>query len=497
MRKWISKGRQMWKRYLPHVRDRSKVLRVRHINLFFAMTFSLAGAVVIAIVAAWVLAPLLNVGTQTTPPADLTRLALTIAAGVGGVVALVVAYRRQRDLEQGRFVEHFGAAAAQLGNADVAVRMAGVYAMAGVANQTSKLQRQQCIDVLCGYLRLPYSPEIGNNHQSGRTLKMPVLREGGLEEELRFQYRQNDKEVRQTIVRVITAHLQEKATTSWSSNDFDFTGAHLEAPNFDGAFFSGEYTSFYGATFSGQNTAFDGASFSGENTWFDGASFSGEYTSFDGASFSGEYTSFAGATFSGENTWFDGASFSGEYTFFAGVTFSGENTSFAGATFSGENTSFDQASFSGENTFFAGVTFSGENTIFAGATFSGGYSYFAGASFSGEFTSFYGATFSGEYTLFAEVTFNGGRASFIETIFSGEYIWFDGTSFSGDTSFDGASFSGKNTSFKKVDFGDSMVTFDNPKVWSPAPTFDWDRDLTLKPANVRPKDWPPVEQVSV
>ena len=53
MRKWISKG---W-------------IRVRHINLFFAIAFSLAGAVDIAIVAAWVLAPRLNVGTQTTSPA--------------------------------------------------------------------------------------------------------------------------------------------------------------------------------------------------------------------------------------------------------------------------------------------------------------------------------------------------------------------------------------------------------------------------------------------
>lgn len=142
-------------------------------------------------------------GHGDNAPADLTRIALTIAAGVGGVVALVVAYRRQRDLEQGRFVEGFGAAAKQLGDADVAVRMAGVYAMPGAADQTSKLKRQQSIDVLCGYLRLPYSPELGNNHQSGRTIKKPLFRKGGSEEELRFQYRQNDKEVRQTIVRVI------------------------------------------------------------------------------------------------------------------------------------------------------------------------------------------------------------------------------------------------------------------------------------------------------
>jgi hypothetical protein len=38
-------------------------------------------------------------------PIDITRVSLTIVAGVGGVVALVIAYRRQRDIEQSRFVD--------------------------------------------------------------------------------------------------------------------------------------------------------------------------------------------------------------------------------------------------------------------------------------------------------------------------------------------------------------------------------------------------------
>ena len=57
---------------------------------------------------------------------DILGTALIAVVGVGGAVALVVAYRRQRDLEQGRFIERFGAAAARLGNHDPAVRIAGV-----------------------------------------------------------------------------------------------------------------------------------------------------------------------------------------------------------------------------------------------------------------------------------------------------------------------------------------------------------------------------------
>ena len=383
----------MWKRNFPHVREWSTGLRVRHINLFFALVFSLVGAVIIAGSAAWFLAPRLNVGTQPTPPADLTRLSLTIAAGVGGVVFLVVAYRRQRDLEQGRFVEGFGAAAKQLGDADVAVRLAGVYAMAGVADQTSKLKRQQCIDVLCGYLRLPYSPELGNNHQSALILKRPVRRKPGSEEELRFQYRQNDKEVRQTIVRVIVAHLHRKSARPWSSNDFDFTGSHLEEPNFRGATFNGTNTSFDQATFSGTDTSFDQATFSGTDTSFYGATFSGTDTSFDGATFSGTDTSFEGATFNGTDTWFDGA------------TFNGTTTSFNGATFNGTTTWFDEATFNGTTTSFNGATFNGTDTSFDEATFSGATTSFDEATFSGADTSFKGVDFG-----LGRVTFRNPRA---------------------------------------------------------------------------------------
>lgn len=375
MRKWLRKGRQLWERHIParvhlpaRVHDWLKALRVRHINLFFAIVFSLAGAVIIAYGAAGVLAPLLKVNDDPTPPADLTRIALTVAAGVGGVVALVVAYRRQRDLEQGRFVEGFGAAAKQFGDPDPAVRMAGVYAMAGVADQTSKMKRQQCIDVLCGYLRLPYSPELGNNHQSGLTLKKPAGPQGGPEEELRFQYRQNDKEVRQTIVRVIAAHLRKKAAPSWSSLDFNFDESHLEDPDFGeavfngetrfyGVIFSGDTTSFMKASFSGDTTTFKKATFSSKNTWFSGASFSSEDTSFSGVTFSGDITSFGGATFKGDLTWFGGATFSSGLTKFSGATFSGGLTRFRGATFSSKKTDFESAFFVGKDTSFHEANF--------------------------------------------------------------------------------------------------------------------------------------------
>ena len=99
-------------------------------------------------------------------PADLleiVRLALFVTGGLGGVMALVVAYRRQRvvedaneraeEIESREHVklrdERFAAAAALLGNSDSVVRLAGAYAFAGLADDWPE-QRQACINMLCG-----------------------------------------------------------------------------------------------------------------------------------------------------------------------------------------------------------------------------------------------------------------------------------------------------------------------------------------------------------
>ena len=59
--------------------------------------------------------------------------------------------------------ERFATAAGQLGNdKPAAVRLAGVYAMAGLADDWPE-NRQTCVDVLCAYLRLPYEPDPGGD----------------------------------------------------------------------------------------------------------------------------------------------------------------------------------------------------------------------------------------------------------------------------------------------------------------------------------------------
>lgn len=280
-------------------------------------------------------------------PIEVVKTTLTLMAALAAVLTGVYAYRKQR-LSEGdaaradadQLTQRYGTAAEQLGHDKSAVRLAGVYAMARLADDWPN-QRQQCIDVLCAYLRMPSDPDVGLS----------------------------EREVRATIVRTISAHLREHSAVSWTGNDFDFTGAVLHGARFGGATFRA-FVSFISATFSGEDTNFHGATFSGWSASFYGATFSGEFTDFGGATFGGNAV-FAKAQFTGEFTIFENATFSGENTSFIGATFSARSVNFYGATFSGSNTTFERAIFSGAHTDFEGATYSGAHTDFERAEFSG------------------------------------------------------------------------------------------------------------------------------
>jgi hypothetical protein len=102
--------------------------------------------------------------------------------------------------------ERFATAADKLGSDKPhAVRLAGVYAMAGLADDWRENQ-QTCVDVLCAYLRLPYEPDPGDDAPAEKRLDFHATRE-----------------VRHTVIRVINAHLQDGVAGSWQGLSFDFT----------------------------------------------------------------------------------------------------------------------------------------------------------------------------------------------------------------------------------------------------------------------------------
>lgn len=145
---------------------------------------------------------------------DLLKLALSVVAGAGGAVALTISVLKQRILERdaegqraeaaaqrevdAAFRSRYGEAATQLGSDRAAVQLAGVYAMANLADDWPE-QRQQCVDVLCGFLRLP-----------------PPADEA---------LRAADAKIRTTIGAVLRDHLQEGG--AWCGLDFNLIGAYL------------------------------------------------------------------------------------------------------------------------------------------------------------------------------------------------------------------------------------------------------------------------------
>jgi uncharacterized protein YjbI with pentapeptide repeats len=313
----------------------------------------------------------------------VAQLVFASVAGAGALVALVMAYRRQRVAEVATVVdkerweataahdrtrllnERFTAIATQLGDGQPAVLLAGVHAMAGLADDWEE-NRQTCVDVLCAYLRLPYDPDPGEDATPAD----------------RAAYRAN-REVRHTIIRLIRDHLlpDADAAVSWQGLNLDFTGVVFDGGDFAGARFSDGIVRFGGASFVSGEVSFGRAEFSGGTVDFGGAGFSGGTVDFVFAGFSGSKVNFGRAKFSGSKVNFGRAEFSGAEVIFSGAAmFPGGIAVFrGGAVFSGGTVDFRNARFSGGTVGFGGARFSGGTVGFGDARFSGGTVDFRGA----------------------------------------------------------------------------------------------------------------------
>ncbi|MFI5831423.1 pentapeptide repeat-containing protein [Streptomyces sp. NPDC051578] len=318
---------------------------------------------------------------------DLVKLSLGVVAGAGALVALVVAYRRQRVDEDGALrdstrlhTERFTTAVSQLGQESAAVRLGGVHALAGLADDApTRDLRQTCIDVLCAYLRLPYTnqADLEPGDTQGRHDYLAM------------------REVRHTVIRLIRDHLRLEPghKHSWQGHDFDFTGVVFDGGSFTNAVFSSGTVTFEGATFSGGLVDFDGARFSGSKVNFFHAMFSGGTVDFGNVSFSHGAVTFHGADFAGATVTFDSALFDSGTVDFTHAEFSSGTVTFDGTAF-GTTVPFKDTRFSGGAVTFKRALFMGGEVTFEGATFSGAVVDFNDAMFSGSEVNF--STASGE-----------------------------------------------------------------------------------------------------
>ncbi|WP_143168721.1 pentapeptide repeat-containing protein [Amycolatopsis australiensis] len=344
---------------------------------------------------------------------EAIKTGLGIGAGTTGIFALLLAVRRQQhsenDAAEKNVTELYTKAADQLGSDEAPVRLAGLYALERLAHNNPG-QRQSIVNVICAYLRMPFSPP--------DAVPSAAANQTQVEE---HQRRVQEREVRLAAQRILFDHLQpQERGKFWADIDLDLTNANLI--NFTLKSCRVETAFFRGATFTGE-AMFDEATFT-RGARFDDVTFTGD-ASFDHATFTSLGAAFDGATFLDvarfHHATLTHASFR-EVTFigsagFSFVTFI-DTATFTGTTFTGAAW-FDHADFNGE-AIFTGATFTGA-AEFTGATFT--CPTWSGDVASAEFT---GTTFTGA-ARFKYASFTG-TARFNDATFIG-YIEFDDVTF--------------------------------------------------------------------
>lgn len=270
--------------------------------------------------------------TPTSDPTTGTRFApITVAAGLfGGVLFIAFTVLRYRSHVQAdeklaieqqaaklqtaqHFSERFAQAAEMLGSERTATRMGGVYALAALADEWTE-NRQQCVDLLCGYLRTPIQWVVGaqpGEATGGRLdLPSPPSTPRALlprPENSPFVLTQVMEDYRKSRSAVADMYVRASATdevavrkavvssiargtkrpdgdrASWSNMSFDLSRCYLEDLDFSDCRFH-QQVNFNGSIFGGstnmrkiyfgKNAQFDGCIFTGR-TWFSGATFAG------------------------------------------------------------------------------------------------------------------------------------------------------------------------------------------------------------------------------
>ncbi|MFW6640745.1 pentapeptide repeat-containing protein, partial [Nocardiopsis algeriensis] len=266
--------------------------------------------------------------------------AFAVVAGLGGVALLVISYRRQRtteaDAERAEraskrevaklFTETFDSASSKLGDEHPAVRLGGVHSLARLADEAPEGREdlvQMVIDVLCAYLRMPYTPEPEALPQDATDEQTQAHRQ----EKLEFG---SFREVRHTIIRIIGKRLRED--TRWLGKDYDFTGVVFDGGDLSGARFTGGKVDFQETEFPNGMVTFRGAQFTGGKVDFYGAAFAGGRVTFQEAEFAGGKVTFSGAGFLYGRVDFQGATFADGAVTFHNATFLGGEVHFGNAS---------------------------------------------------------------------------------------------------------------------------------------------------------------------
>lgn len=174
---------------------------------------------------------------------EQVKTILTTIGGIGGVGYLVIKYRERSASERGEADEKLLHAVQQLGDSSAQVRIAGVYALADVADTYEGPYHQRVVDILCGYLK---TNRIQRN-ESGNALHETTDKD----DEIKTIPFNKDQAIESTILQVLAEHLRTTRLKNvntrknppidlsievacgpgvWSSCKLDLRGATLTEP---------------------------------------------------------------------------------------------------------------------------------------------------------------------------------------------------------------------------------------------------------------------------
>jgi hypothetical protein len=275
--------------------------------------------------------------------------ALAGLAVAGGLVVTYNTYRQNRMEQQLTYKQHredqdqirreqdrtyerelYAKAVEQLGHEKAPVRLGALYSLERLADDKPE-RRQIIVDVICAYLRMPFSPTapaIKPEPEATEAPEVPAAETERRTEGAGDTWRQ-EGQVRLTARHILTEHLARNRPRNGPNDppnprfwpdirlnldgatliDFDLRDCQVAEATFNGATFAGvadfDYAiftgpaSFHEAKFTG-DARFSAANFAGDGrivqmTWFNEAAFAG-HANFSGAAFAGGVM-FSGATF--------------------------------------------------------------------------------------------------------------------------------------------------------------------------------------------------------
>jgi hypothetical protein len=268
---------------------------------------------------------------------DLARSTVAVAGLAAGVFAAVYAYRKQRVEEassrradEEHLSSRYQDAAEQLGNDKAAVRLAGVYALARLADDWPE-QRQTCIDVLCAYFRMHKEQD---------------------------EFPSGEREVRKTIIDILLDKLEPEHTNSWRGYTYSLKDSYFDINLLIPSGPGDDHLDFAGSTFANCRVgikssfkeqigyiSFEDSTFK-EGTRLEISGYYADgYIGFDRAKFSDGRFDLTSLTLDGAKFSFSSAEFTGAEVFLSGTKLKSGVLDFTRARFESGRIDFNHAKF--------------------------------------------------------------------------------------------------------------------------------------------------------